>query len=957
MKHLLFALLFVLAACCMQAQVTDSLGFTKARARFEAGTEHNLPIPTNLSTLFGAEIASKIALETGAYIGGAASVATLFSPLTPISQLGVIGFFGGLFGGNLGGTYNYDIGSWAPYVNYSPLNTDDIVQQRVKFKVDVMKISESNPKRYIAIEANVDLYGANIEAQTQTTMRRSNYMDLYSFRIKPVDPTKAIRDGFIPYAINKTATYTNTLTLNVGGSADVSPSPGIGIGGSIGYSASTTSTVQDFEIKSNALNGQAIEWEYNMRNAYDDNPLTGGAFQYKKPTDLIINGALTKWLKDPAELAMGYNPITLVGLYEIPAHVTGPIEFEFEGLQQLMHVEVVGRWGIPGAELSGIGVAVPHYVVLSGKIIVTPDPNDLSNSTITSEVYEAVYNYQQFMDKLNKPLPTLDPPVLPSGCYAIKNKRDPNYNNYASHGGFGVVNYYANREEVNEWEKFNLVYAGKSKDGTKRDVYGIYSQDQRFMQAVPGDAVLKSTTTSVLGDWERWEIIPKAGSPGDFHIRSVGQNRWLSANHNFFGTLGTAAEPGDWEVWSFEAQTTGCVTSPIPSLASASYPPVVPTGVAIEDYTFENGSGAAIVLPESSKVMLNERSTSLSPQTNVTTPGSLTQNLNELTIEAWVKNENAGEAIQGIVSAAGLDFVHLQASADPNVQSAVYVNNGEVYLPAVPLATGEWQHVALVAQSGNSQLYINGAPYGPASTKTFSSIRSAANVLIGKGYGNGRPFSGKVANVRIWNTARTTTELLSNALSFNLNDSPGLLYHSPTNNPLTINAASDCVPVPAEVTNGLQSLTIEGWIYNTSPSENIQAIVSASSPEFVHFQMSGDANVSNAVYFDNGGSMMLPVIPATSAGWHHVAIVVESGNSRVYLDGEQVGATNTTTFSDIKSSNTVSVGKGWSGGRVFSGHIADVRIWQNRALTQQQLRDYCHTPPPANAAGLAFHLK
>lgn len=354
---------------------------------------------------------------------------------------------------------------------------------------------------------------------------------------------------------------------------------------------------------------------------------------------------------------------------------------------------------------------------------------------------------------------------------------------------------------------------------------------------------------------------------------------------------------------------------------------------------------------------LDQRAQSINPQTNISTPGNITQNLSAMTIEAWVRNDGGGENIQAIVSSANLDFTHLQASDDANVKCAVYVNNGEVYLPSIPKNPGNWQHVAMVIQSGNSQLYINGAPYGAKDTKTFGSIKPAANVLIGKGFGNSRPFNGKIANVRIWNRAIPQGELSIILNDFSLNDGPGLLYHSPTINAISIASANDCVAVPAAATSGLQSLTIEAWVNNSSPQTDIQAIVSATGPEFVHLQLSADGNVKNAVYLDDGRSIMLPVVPKIAAGWHHVAMVIESGNSRIYLNGQQIGAADTTTFSGIKPSSSVFIGKGWSGGRVFSGRIADVRIWKNRPLTQAQLSTYQFTPPPPDAMGLAYHYK
>ena len=162
--------------------------------------------------------------------------------------------------------------------------------------------------------------------------------------------------------------------------------------------------------------------------------------------------------------------------------------------------------------------------------------------------------------------------------------------------------------------------------------------------------------------------------------------------------------------------------------------------------------------------------------------------------------------------------------------------------------------------------------------------------------------------------------------------------------------------IPGILTQNLTKLTVEAWVNSTYTGNTIQAIVSAAGPEFVHLQMSGDGNVHNAVYLNDGGSLMLPVIPSLSPGWHHVALVVESGNSKVFLDGQQVGNTDTSTFSAITPAESVFIGKGWAGQRAFNGKIADVRIWKNRALTQAEIEAYRFTPPPVDAPGLVFHL-
>ena len=499
MKQSIFFILFVFSALQIQAQCNQK--YTEVCASFTALHEEEKPlIPTNLSSIFAGEIAGKIAMETAAFITTAAMAPGLLTPFSFWVGVGMATTTAAGIGANAATNssqaYNYEIDKWAPYLEYGESSQRETVKQKIDFKVNVIKTEGNNTDRFIAIDADIRLSSGNEYEETQTSARQSKFMDLYTFRIKPTNAAKATISKSIPLTENKESSYSHTLSLDVSGSVNVAKDPSASLGGSVGYSVTSSSNIKDFEILNNDKAGQQTEWIYRMGNAYYRDKSESSVYQ--KPTDLIVNGVLTKWLKRPASLATGNNELRLVSLYKI--NESGPIEFEFESVQQLMHVEVLGRWGLEGAKMSGIGVAVPYYTVISGKIIVTPNPANPAQTTITKEITKASYTYPQFVDQvMNKPLDKLQPPILPSGCYAISNAVDlPYKRNYITHGGgSGIVNYYANRQEAKEWEKINIVYAGKSRDGSGKDLYGFYTQDQRFMQAVHGDAVWKSTS---LGD-------------------------------------------------------------------------------------------------------------------------------------------------------------------------------------------------------------------------------------------------------------------------------------------------------------------------------------------------------------------------------------------------------------------------------------------------------------------------
>ncbi|MEM9161587.1 MAG: LamG-like jellyroll fold domain-containing protein [Cyanobacteria bacterium P01_F01_bin.4] len=75
------------------------------------------------------------------------------------------------------------------------------------------------------------------------------------------------------------------------------------------------------------------------------------------------------------------------------------------------------------------------------------------------------------------------------------------------------------------------------------------------------------------------------------------------------------------------------------------------------------------------------------------------------------------------------------------------------------ISAGAWVHIAIVRDLTNKQLhwYINGIPSGNA-TATYTAAKAGTQpVLIGKGYGGN--FDGLIDEVRIWNRARSSSEI------------------------------------------------------------------------------------------------------------------------------------------------------------------------------------------------------
>ena len=137
----------------------------------------------------------------------------------------------------------------------------------------------------------------------------------------------------------------------------------------------------------------------------------------------------------------------------------------------------------------------------------------------------------------------------------------------------------------------------------------------------------------------------------------------------------------------------------------------------------------------------------------------------------------------------------------------------------------------------------------------------------------------------------------------------------------------------------MTELTLEAWVNPSDPiTGDFQAILSGHDPNsFAHFQLHSAGNMG--VYTDVG-FVPAPIAPATPTGeWRHVVMTAKTGETNVYVDGAQIGATVATPFSNISESSNVDIGIGHVGTRWFSGLLDEVAIYDT-ALSQQRIEDH-----------------
>lgn len=142
---------------------------------------------------------------------------------------------------------------------------------------------------------------------------------------------------------------------------------------------------------------------------------------------------------------------------------------------------------------------------------------------------------------------------------------------------------------------------------------------------------------------------------------------------------------------------------------------------------------------------------------------SLNFGTNDFSFELWMKID-PGATFSGnyqllCKKTDGVELYEVQVNSSRNV--SCHFGYPPTFVLSTTLVDKDvWYHLAVVRQSGVGKLYVNGVQEGTvASTQ---SITGASNVFLGMDATGVEFLPGVIDEVRIWNTARTQTEIKDN---------------------------------------------------------------------------------------------------------------------------------------------------------------------------------------------------
>ena len=290
-------------------------------------------------------------------------------------------------------------------------------------------------------------------------------------------------------------------------------------------------------------------------------------------------------------------------------------------------------------------------------------------------------------------------------------------------------------------------------------------------------------------------------------------------------------------------------------------------------------------------------------------------------------------------------------------------NTGNV--PFGTVEVNQWNHIAIVRQSGVIKLYLNGElKHSQNESRNWSSAQA---LTIGQYSGGGSySFEGYMQDFRIYKgAAKYTEEFLCGAVDSSITE------HSPsgisvprklepsTGGSTGFNMEGASVFLASNSDLELDGdFTIEFWIYLESlqtdggshptvitfPAESSQGIIGQvyinSSNKYYSLQNSNDGDVGRSAYKS-----------ATVGRWQYITITRSSNSVRLFIDGVLSGnATNSTTYGN--QLGVMRLGGYSRNNGMVDGHISNLRIIKGTALYTSDFTP--PTEPLTNVSGTSL---
>ena len=351
------------------------------------------------------------------------------------------------------------------------------------------------------------------------------------------------------------------------------------------------------------------------------------------------------------------------------------------------------------------------------------------------------------------------------------------------------------------------------------------------------------------------------------------------------------------------------------------------------------------------------------------------------TVEFWAKLNAVG--INQTVISQGTDPVQKMTIGfdNSNILKFTLGNQTVISATAVPTPTN-WHHYAIVYDYANTDanLYVDGALAG-SNTGFFIDYTGSGKLAFGKTLPTNTNFlNGNLQEVRLWNEARTITEILITMNKVLSRNQSGLMYNWKMDeadgvvsnddirsrnadiygatwqvNPNGYAAQFDGVDDNVQVSAGNITITkemdftLEFWFNSTqSGAATLFANgkgdgVGADSLDSWNIQK--DASGMIHVYH-KGTDFVATNTNNFDGNWHHFALIMNrSGNLSSYIDGNLQNSVQGLSFNNLSGAYLYLGARAYQTGTItnydnhFAGKIDEFRLWNTARKAEQLKRD------------------
>jgi len=377
---------------------------------------------------------------------------------------------------------------------------------------------------------------------------------------------------------------------------------------------------------------------------------------------------------------------------------------------------------------------------------------------------------------------------------------------------------------------------------------------------------------------------------------------------------------------------------------------------------------------------------------------------NNFTVEFYLKTTTASQSIIGKREVCnhtnfwflGMGDGKLSLELDQDASGGNYValSSPNTY------NDGKWHHIAFTRADKLLTLYADGVAVASGSTANMVNVNNTADLVLGDLPACSNPrFNGSIDELRFWGVARTPEQLNAYRGCELRPTSAGLIAYYPCNQLAASNGkvaevykqtAGNLLDMSRHGYNGkLMNFALTGTTSNWVSESGLQTDknvatalsfdgvndiidfgtsfgnfgtkdftvemtfkTSVASQFLIAKRVTCDASnfwnisiASGKLVFElsEPGKYNAITSPVTSIDnkWHHVAVVREGVNIRMYLDGMLAGSSVATSVHNISNAAKLFIGtNGACGGRSnFNGSLDEIRFW-NVARSQAEIQGY-----------------